>query len=790
MQNPFRSLQRNPGFTLFAALTLGLGIGVSAAMFSVVNGVLLQPVSYADPERVVALNTKWTDTGRQTPRLSGPDWSDLAAATDVFETVARYHGGEIGVQLRNKAEFAGTYLVTTNFFAVFGATPILGRLPVEADANRTAVVSNAFAERAFGAAVQAVGQSIRVDRQTHEIIGVMPPGFRFPSKADVWLVVQTVPENHHRSAHNYSALARLKSGVALASAQSELDGIGLQLAAAEPTTNKTKRFTAVPLREQLVGNSRSTILLLMGAVLLVLLISCANVAHLLLARAAAHTRDFAVRAALGASRSRIFTESLIESAALGFLGCLLGLVFARAGVYALVLLAPVNLPRMDEVLVDSTVLAFGVALSFASAVIFGLAPAWQAARIDVQEGLRQARGQGLVGVTGTMLRNGLVVAEIAFSFALVIGAGLLFRSFLELNSVPLGFRTQGVLVVYVHAPSSTMKQSLDTTRFFESLLTDLQQLPGVISAAAAMGLPTGRYNSNGLYFVEGKDLSPQNAPNAGLRLASSEYFSTLGIPIRKGRVFDARDNYDAPFVAIVSESLVKRSFPNEDAIGKRIQCGLDSPRWMTVVGVVGDVRASSPASSPGPELYMPFQQHPVMANELQLTIRTAVNPGPLQSTVEQRIRQLNPMVAMRSTTMDTMVADSVATARFRTFLLTLFAAIALLLSMSGVYGLMSYLVSRRTGEIGVRMALGASPTSIVGLILRHSATLSAAGLIAGLTIAMSTSKLLTSMLFGLTDTDALTYAIAAFALALITLLAAALPAYRAARIDPASALRQ
>ncbi|MEO8126857.1 MAG: ABC transporter permease [Bryobacteraceae bacterium] len=790
MQNPFRGLQRNPGFTLFAVATLALGIGVTTAMFSVVNRILLQPIPYADPQRVVALNTKWTDTGRQTPRLSGPDWSDLAAATDVFETVARYHGGEIGVQLRDKAEFAGTYLVTPNYFAVFGVAPLVGRLPVEANANRAAAVSSAFAERAFGAARQAVGQSIRVDGQSYEVISVMPPGFRFPSKADVWLVVQTAPENHHRSAHNYSALAKLKTGVAIGTAQARLDALGLQIAAAEPATNATKRFTAIPLQEQLVGNSRSTILLLMAAVLLVLLITCANVAHLLLARSAAQARDFAVRAALGASRARIFADALAESVALGALGCLLGVMFAQCGVYALVWLAPANLPRMDEVRVDGTVLAFGVALSFASAVIFGLAPAWQTTRIDVQEGLRQAGARGLVGVTGTALRNGLVIAEIAFSFALAIGAGLLFRSFLELNSVPLGFRTEGVLVVYAHAPSSTMKQMLATTRFFESLLADLQQVPGAISVAAAMGLPTGRYNSNGLYFIEGKDLSPQHAPNAGLRLASAQYFSTLGIPIRKGRDFNAGDQYEAPFVAIVSESLARRSFPNEDPIGKRIQCGLDSPKWMTIVGVVGDVRASSPASAPGPELYMPFQQHPIMANELQLAIRTAVNPASLQNAVQRKIRQLNPTVAIRSTTMETMVADSVATPRFRTFLVTIFAAVALLLSMSGVYGLMSYLVTRRTSEMGVRMALGATPADIVLLILRRAALLAVAGLVAGLVIATSASKLLESMLFGLTHTDTLTYAIAAAALALVTLLAAALPAYRAARIDPATALRE
>lgn len=793
LRQSFRALRREPGFTAFAILTLALGIGASTAMFSVFHGVLLAPVPFADPQRVVAINTRWTDTGRQTIRVSGGDYIDLLQARDIFDAVGRYHGGEVGVQLRDRAEWADSYWVSPDFFRVFDAAPLAGRMFTAAEAERSVVVSPSFARRALGGVDKAIGQVVHIDTHPYEVVGVMPEGFAFPAKAEVWAASSQMPENRNRTAFNYEAVARLKRGVTPALATARLETLGAQLAKAYPAENKAKVFAAIPVRDNVVRKVRSTVVLLMAAVLLVLLISCANVAHLLVARAATRTREFAVRAALGAGGGRIVAQMLIESLALGVAGGMAGIAAAYAGVRAVQWLAPDNLPRMSDVRVDWTVLAFGIAVSVLSSVLFGLAPALQALRNDVQDGLRASSGRGVVGGRSARLRNTLVACEIALSFALAVGAGLLIRSFVELNSVPLGFRTENILVTYAHSPANTMPTMLASTRFFEEALREIDHLPGVKSAAAAMGLPAGRYGSNGKYEIDGLDMqhADLNAlPEAGFRLASGRYFDTLGIPLLRGRDFTAADQYDQPFVAIISDSLAKKSFPNQDPIGRKIICGLDSDKWMTIVGVVGDVRSDGPGQAPGPELYMPFQQHPIMANELQLAVRTASAPEDMTNAVERKIRSLNPEIALKTTTMRAILSDSISTPRFRTFLVAVFAGVALLLAMAGVYGVMAYLVTQRTAELGLRMALGSAPSGVVALVLSRAGALAAAGVAGGIALAAAGSRLIESMLFGVQATDAVGYAVAACAIALITIAAAALPAWRASRIDPAVALRQ
>ena len=550
----------------------------------------------------------------------------------------------------------------------------------------------------------------------------------------------------------------------------------------------------MPVRDNIVRNVRSTVVFLMAAVVLVLLISCTNVAHLLLARAASRTREFAVRSAMGASGGRMVAQMVAESLALGIAAGIAGIALAYAGVRAVVALAPENLPRINEVHVDWRVLAFAVGVSILSSLLFGLAPAWQVLRNDIQAGLRAASGRGVVGGRSARLRNALVACEIALSFTLALGAGLLVRSFIELNSVKLGYRTEGILVAYAHAPASGEGKLQETTRFFDQTLNELRRMPGVLSASAAMGLPAGQYGSNGKYATEGVDFTRvdqiDKMPDAGFRLASKDYFATMGIPLLRGRDFSERDQYDQPFVAIVSEALVKQSFPNQDPIGKKLMCGLDSDKWMTIVGVVGDVRSDGPGRPPGPELYMPFEQHPVMANELQIAVRTAAAPEAMADTVVRKIRSLNPEIALKTTTMRAMVADSVAAPRFRTFLVTAFAGVALLLAMAGVYGVMAYLVAQRTPELGLRMALGSAPSGVVGIVLSRAGLLAAAGLAGGIALAVAGSKLVESLLFGVKPTDAAGYGTAAIAIALVTLAAAAIPAWRASRIDPAVALRQ
>ena len=789
-----RALAKNPGFATVAILTLALGIGANTAIFSIINGVLLSPLPYPDPDRIVAVSTFFKQTGATTPRLTGGDLVDIRADGQIFAALSSYNGGEMGVQLPGHAEFTGAYLVNPDFFRVFGVRPAYGRLFENDDQDRAAVISLPFAERYFGTGPAALGRAVRIENRSYEIVGVLPAGFQFPAEAQVWTPAPVTPDNLNRTAYNYRTVARLKSGVTLETAKAHLETIAARLAASSPDTNRNKSFVATPLRDQLVGPVRTTLYLLMGAVALVLLIACTNVADLMLARATARSREIAVRAALGAGRWHIVRPLLVESAVLALAGGALGLLLANIGTDLLIRVSSdrVPLPRLNDIHIDRLVLIFATAVSLASSLIFGLVPAWQATRVDLQDALKQGGARGLLGGRSPQLRNGLVIAQIALSFVLAVGAGLLMRSFVALNNTQLGFRTDGVLVMYAHAPAGTLDEQLGVGRLFERLFGEVAGLPGVKSVAGAMGLPTGQYGSNGYYAVEGKQVfAPgQRLPHAGFRLASPGYFATMGIPLLNGREFSSRDEYGANFVAIISEALARETFPNEDPLGKRIQCGLDSPNWMTIVGVVGDVRQDSRASVPGPELYMPLKQHPYHANELQVVVRTAVEPGWLINAVRQKVRALNPEVAMKFTTLDAMVADSIARPRFRMLLISAFAGLALLLVMAGVYGVMSYVTTQRTAEFGLRAALGAAPGDLVSLVLKSAIQLAAVGLAIGILLSLAAGRAMASMLFGLKPADTLTYLAVLCAVTPVVLLAAAVPAGRAARIDPLTALRE
>ncbi len=499
-----RGVRRNPGFALLSIGTLALGIGISTAVFSVVNGVLLEPLAFPQPDRIVSLNTK--DAGRPSsiPRVTGGDFVDLRTANKVFDAVSVYFGGEMGVQLRGRAEFTGIRWVNPEFFKVFGQN-------VPAFSASGAVVGEAFATRYFGDAVRAVGQTIQVESRVYEIAAVLK-GPRFPADTEIWLPAPYVPENLNRTAFNYRAVARLKSGVSIEQAQANLDNIAAALAASYPKSNDGRRLLAVPLRDQLTGPVRSTLYLLLGAVLLVLLIACANVSNLLLARATVRTREMAVRAALGASRARLVRMLIVESLTLAVLGGTLGVALAWWGTLALVHFAPPNLPRVDDIHVDYAVLAFAMGLSMLSAIVFGVLPALQASRVKFSS-------RGVLRGGSHTLRNALVVSEIALSFVLATGAGLFFRSFLALNAVDMGFQSDNILVMYAHAPAKGLNQYLDVGHsIISQLLPAVARLPGVQSTAAVMGLPTGQYGSNGSYAVLGKHIFGEGQKTARIQL--------------------------------------------------------------------------------------------------------------------------------------------------------------------------------------------------------------------------------------------------------------------------------
>jgi predicted permease len=594
-----------------------------------------------------------------------------------------------------------------------------------------------------------------------------------------------------RTAFNYKAVALVKSGNSISDANTQLSAIGTRLQTAFPDSNSNKTFLAIPLQEQLVGSVRSTLYFLMAAVSLVLLIACANVANLLLARATARQREMAVRAALGASRSALARQLLIESGVIALIGGALGLFLASFGTRALtqVTAQQVGLPRLADIQVNWAVFAFAIGVSLLASFLFGLSPAWQASRVNANDALKQA-GRGLTGSSGR-LRNTLVVVQIALSFALAIGAGLLVRSFMALNKVDLGYRPEGVLVMAAHEPARTLNDYLQAAHFFDTAVEEMKRIPGVTSAAAVMGLPAGQYGSNGGYTVDGQDFRAHigRLPQANFSLSGPGYFSAMSIPLLRGRDFTSSDLYDRPFAAIISESLARQSFAGQDPVGHTILCGLDSPKWMTIVGVVADVRQDSPATSPGPTLYMPLPQHPYHANEIEVVMRSAVSPTALIEPVRTKMRALDPEVATKFTTMETLVSNSIAAPRLRMVLVGLFAGLAILLAMAGMYGVMSYVTTQSIPEFGLRMALGAAPRNVMTLVLGRAARLTVWGVVAGLVIAFSAARVLNTMLFGLKATDALTYAAVLLSVMPVLVLAAAIPAWRAARVDPIVALR-
>ncbi len=597
-----------------------------------------------------------------------------------------------------------------------------------------------------------------------------------------------VPQNLNRTAYNYRAVAKLKAGVSLDQARANLNNIGAQLALAFPKSNDGKTFVPVPLREQLTGSVQSMLYLLLGAVLLVLLIACANVSNLLLARATVRAREISVRAALGASRAAIVRMLVIESITLATLGGLLGIVLASWGTRALLRFAPPNLPRADEIHLDYAVLAFAMGLSLLSALVFGVLPAMQASRVEFSS-------RGVLRGGSHRLRNSLVVAEIALSFVLATGAGLFFRSFLALNAVDMGFRQDNVLVMYAHAPAKELNEYVNVAHsFVDKLLPTLSAMPGVQATAAVMGLPTGQYGSNGSYAVTGKQVlgEGEKLPESNWSLSSPNYFAAMHIPLLRGRDFTAQDQYGTQGVVIVSESAARQSLPGEDPIGRQLICGLDAvtAKPMTIVGVVGDVRQDSPGSPPQPTLYMPMEQHPYHSNELQVIVRTGSAPAAMTAAVRKAAHDLNPEMAVKFTTMEEMVSDSIAAPRFRTFLASTFALLALLLAMAGIYGVMSYVVTQRTSELGLRMALGAGRGDVIGLVLSRASLLAVIGLAIGAGLSLAVSRLIGSMLFGLKATDPATYAMVLISVGGIAILAAAGPAWRASRIDPMVALRE
>jgi len=790
-----RRLVKSWGFALGTGAVLALGIGATIAIFSVVNTVLLQPLAYPDAERIVSVETFWTNTGRASQNVSGPDFLDWQAQNDVFEKMAVSYGeDDVATIVGDRAVFANDRYVSADFFAVFGQAASAGRLLTERDVPTgdalptVVVVRHHWAETHFGGAEAAIGKTITVYGHAMEIVGVAAPGFRYPGAADLWAPWRTTSGGTNRSEHNYQAVGKLKGGVDLTRAQAQMRTIGDTIARQYPE-NRLKTVTLIPLQERLTGNVQVMLWVLMGAVIVVLLIACANIANLLLARAVVRTREIALRAALGAGHGRLVRQLLTESWVLGGIAAVVGLMLASMLVRGLVALSPADLPRLDEVRIDMTVLLFALGLSFVSTLFFGVVPAIHASRLDLSDALKQGGSKGTTSGSGPRLRAALVVAEVALSVILLSAAGLLLRSFQLLQHVDLGFTTERVLVAYTQYAVNNAEDRRNRPRFYADLLERLRAVPGVSAAAGVAFLPMGReLRPAGDYFVEGwPERQPGEQPKAEFNGITPGYFKTLGIPIRVGRDFDHTDTLERPRVAIVSETLARAAFPGESPLGQHLRRGPNAP-WLEIVGVVADTRWQDPSQPPPSVIFAASAQG--AGGSLSILARTSLDEESLASTLRTLVNDVNPTVPVRFETMEKLFADALAYPRFRTQLIAAFGAVAALLAAVGLFSVLAYLVGQRTREIAVRRAVGARASDVIRLIVGQGLRLVAVGLVLGLAGALAVARLLEGLLYEISPWDVSTYLGALAVLGVAALLATVIPAIRAATIAPLIALQE
>jgi predicted permease len=789
-----RALARSPGFTLAVVLTLALGIGANSAIFSVVYGVLLRPLPYAAPERLVNLYGRYPQFGRTSTSL--PDFQDWRAGTHSFEQLAGRHSGAFVLTGEGEPERVIADRVTSNFFATLGVKPLLGRafLPAEdkmGSDRQVVVLSHGYWQRRFGGDARIVGRQIQLNGKPWTVVGVAPPELRFGRAVDVWAPT-VVDTTLNRRSEYLDVIGRLKPGVTIAQANADVAAVVRQLAQQYPATNATITSEVIELEKDLVQNVREALYAFMGAVLLVLLIACANVANLLLARAAVREREVAVRVALGAGRGRLVRQLLTESMVLALLGGVAGIALATWGVAAIGAASTELLPRQNEIGMNATVVAFSLALSVMTGLVFGLAPALRLSRgplhTTLREGARGATGGSLARFRGT-----LVLGEVALALVLLVGAGLLIRSFEKLTRVDLGFEPSNVLTYNLTFPSAKFPDRTLLPPEYRSLMERARSLPGVRSAAISAGLPMGGADYLS-YTIEGigpRDTRPDSPPEDVQPFGvSPDYFAALKIPLRRGRLFTSADAEKAPRVALVNEEMARFAFGGTDPVGHRITFGnpSDTAGWMTIVGVVGNVAQEGVTAKPYQQLYRPIEQAP--SRSVYVALRTDRDPVALAASARAAVRDVDrDLVVNEVQPLDARVAQSIARPRFSVWLLTGFSALALILAAVGIYGVMAYTVAQRTRELGVRMALGADPGNVKRLVVRQGMRPALLGVGVGLLAALAASRLIASLLYGVSVVDPVTFVLVPLFLSGVALLATYLPARRATRVPPTVALQ-
>jgi putative ABC transport system permease protein len=791
-----RMLLKNPAFTAVAVIALALGIGANTAIFSVVNGVLLSPLPYPQPEQLAWV---WLDNRRQGIRediTSYPNFLDWRDKNQTFQGMSPVRNLTVNLTGVGEPEELRGASVGANFFQLIGVYPAQGRgFTAEEEQpgkDKVVILSHGLWRRRFGGDAGILNKTISLNGEPYTVIGFMPPGFQFPSKAELWTPL--APNERMRAARGafwLPVVGRLKPGVTRAQAQADMDVIGKQLEQDYPNINAGYGVNVVPLHEQLVGNIKWTLWVLLGAVGFVLLIACANVANLLLARAAARQREVAVRAALGAGRWRIIRQLLTESVLLAVVGGALGVLLAWWGLESLLKLSPANLPRLDNIHLDTRVLGFTLGLSLLTGLLFGLAPALHTSQLELSETLKEGGRSGSGGRRAQRVRSVFIVAEIALTLALLVGAGLLMRSFWQLQQVSPGFRTDHLLTLQLSLPRTKYPEGAQAVAFYQQLQERLAALPGVESASAVSQILMPRVTSSSNFTIENRPQDPRAQQlELPVDIAQPNFFQTMGIQLLRGRAFAPQDARGQPAVALVNETFVKRYFPNEDPLGKRFTFGdgNNNPQWITIVGVVHDTKRQGLDEPIRMESWLPHAQNP--GRSMQVVVRTKGDPLALAGTVREAVWALDRDLPIpKIETMEQILSESVAQRRLSMLLLSIFASVALLLAAVGIYGVMSYVITQRTNEIGIRVALGAQARDVLKLILGQGMKLALLGVGLGLVATLLLTRLLTSLLFGVSATDPVTFAGVALLLIAVALLACLIPAWRATKVDPMIALR-
>ncbi len=778
----FRMLVQNPGFTAVAVLTLGLGIGANTAIFSVVNAVLLKPLSYANAERLTMAWENNLAKGWSSFAVSPANFLDWQKQNHVFDPLVAFLNSGFVLTGQGEPEMLSGMQTTDGFFRLTGVEPALGRAfrgeEFEAGKNRVVILSHALWQRRFEGSPEVLDKAVTFSGESYTVLGVMPKGYRIPQGADLLAPLTLTPDMlSHRGSHYLVAMGRLKPGVTLQQAQSEMSGIATALAKQYPNTNTGWNANLVPLYEEIVGEVRPALLALFAAVGFVLLIACGNVTNLLLARGASRQKEIALRAALGAGRIRIIRQLLTESMLLALAGGAIALVVGQWGVELLRALQPANLPRMQELGISSSVLLFTFALSLVTGLVFGSAPALLISRSSLSETLKEGgRGSGSGG--RHRLKGALVIAQVALSLVLLVGAGLQIRSFLHLMEVDPGFDSTNVLTMGVSLPDTKYTDAERQTAFIQQALENLKALPGVKSAAAVSTVPLGDSDLIYSLVVEGRTVPKGQEPSANWYSVSPDYFQTLRIALVRGRVFTEHDDSTAKRVAVINESLARRIFPGEDPIGRQIRMGINSQAVREIVGIVKDVKHYALESRFTMQMYEPYRQQ--TRDSMVFLLRTDTDPASLTSAARRAIFSLDKeQPVSEARTLEELVSASASQRRFNTLLIGFFAVVALVLAAVGIYGVVAYSVAQRTHEIGVRMALGAQKRDVFSLVLRQGMVLVVTGVILGLAGAMALTRLISQLLFNVSALDAATFLSTPLLLAAVALLACYLPARRA-----------